>query len=52
MPKTPKEISDAFLNRQKELGRKEMRGIRVTPEEESIIKPLVRDKLKKMRKGK
>lgn len=52
MTKTKKEIHDAYLKRQADLGRKEMRGIRLTDAEEAIIKPHIKIKLKRMRSKK
>ena len=49
MPLTDKQRHDAFLERQKVLGRKEMRGVWLTETEESIIKPQTREKLKLLR---
>ena len=49
-PLTSTEKSVLFRQRNKELGRSEMRGIIATDAEQKILKKLCRDKLKEMRK--
>jgi len=51
MAQSSTEKSKALRERRAEAGQKEMRGIWLTPEEEKFIKPEVRAKLQKMRKG-
>lgn len=51
MALTAKQRHDAFLKRRAEEGQKEMRGIWLTESEEKVIKPDIRDKLKRMRAG-
>ena len=49
-PLTSTEKSVLFRQRNKELGRYEMRGIIATPAEQKVLKKLCRDKLKEIRK--
>tara|TARA_R110002051_G_scaffold324424_2_gene421600 strand:- start:8216 stop:8380 length:165 start_codon:yes stop_codon:yes gene_type:complete len=51
-PLTSTEKSVIFRQRNKELGRYEMRGIFATNTEQKLLKKLCRDKLKEMRKTK
>lgn len=45
------EKSVIFRERNKELGRAELRGIYATSEEQKILKSLMRDKLNELRKN-
>lgn len=49
-PLTSTEKSVLFRQRNKELGRSEMRGIIATDEEQIVLKKLCRDKLAELRK--
>ena len=49
-PLTSTEKSVLFRQRNKDLGRSEMRGIIATPAEQKVLKKLCRDKLKEIRK--
>jgi hypothetical protein len=51
-PLTSTEKSVLFRQRNKDLGRSEMRGIFATKDEQNVLKKLCRDKLKEMRKTK
>ena len=51
MALTNKQKQKALRKRRADAGQKELRGIWVTPEEERILKPQIREKLKRMRKG-
>jgi len=51
MALTNKEKQAAFRKRNAELGRKELRGIIVTDQEEIKLKVMIREELKRLRKA-
>ncbi len=51
MALTNKEKQQALRKRRADAGQKEMRGIWVTEEEERIVKPQIRETLKRIRNG-
>lgn len=51
MTLTNKQKQEALRKRRADSGLKELRGIWVTAEEERVLKPQIRETLKRMRKG-
>lgn len=51
MALTNKQKQEALRKRRADSGQKELRGVWVTEEEERVLKPQIRETLKRMRKG-
>lgn len=51
MALTNKQKQEALRKRRADAGQKELRGIWVTVDEEKVLKPQIRETLKRMRKG-
>jgi uncharacterized lipoprotein YddW (UPF0748 family) len=51
MALSTKQKQEALRKRRADAGQKELRGVWVTAEEERVLKPQIRETLKRMRKG-